>query len=417
MTTKLTDLQPDNLNANLGTETGNALLRQNLRRNGAGRSILIDRNNRIIAGNKTTEGAIAEGIENVLIVDTTGDTLIAVRRTDLDLDSPEGREMALADNKIALANILFDQSVIDTLSEDFNVDLALLGFAEDTPPPTIPVADPERLSPIPTKARTKPGDRYELNGHTVLCADARESSSIENLLNGIRVDLCFTDPPYGVSIVKKSSKTIGSGGMTKFKGKPGEKARKNKRVEVRQYATIKGDDTTDTARTVYAHCQQIKAADAYIIFGGNYFTDFLKPSKCWLIWDKQINGDFGDVEMAWTSFNKAPKLYQWLWNGLSRKGDRATELTTRIHATQKPVGMLLDILKDFPASTILDPFLGSGSTLIAAEKNESLLYGIEYEPAFVDLIVDRYIRFITANNKPVIAKLNGLEISSDKLLL
>ena len=68
-----------------------------------------------------------------------------------------------------------------------------------------------------------------------------------------------------------------------------------------------------------------------IIFGGNYFTDFLPPSKCWLVWDKENTGHFADVELAWTNFDKGSKLYKWLWNGLSRKGERDEELKTRIH--------------------------------------------------------------------------------------
>ena len=111
---KLTDLTLDNANYNKGTEFGNSLIDKSLSKFGAGRSILIDKNNRIIAGNKTTGNAVANGFENVRIIETDGTEIIAVKRTDIDLDSKHGREMALADNATAKANIEWD---FDTLTE------------------------------------------------------------------------------------------------------------------------------------------------------------------------------------------------------------------------------------------------------------------------------------------------------------
>ena len=132
-----------------------------------------------------------------------------------------------------------------------------------------------------------------------------------------------------------------------------------------------------------------------IIFGGNYFTDFLFPSPCWCIWDKQNTGNFADVEMAWTSFSKGAKLYTWLWNGLSRKGDRKTELVSRIHPTQKPVGLLGDILKDFSTTNdkIIDLFGGSGSTLIACEQLDRICYIMEISEKYCDVILKRWEDF------------------------
>lgn len=107
---KKSDLIPDNKNFNKGSQLGQELIKKSISKFGAGRSILIDKNNRIIAGNKTTENF--EG-EDVLVIETTGEKLIAVKRTDIDLDSPEGREMALADNATAKENIFFDAELIE----------------------------------------------------------------------------------------------------------------------------------------------------------------------------------------------------------------------------------------------------------------------------------------------------------------
>ena len=111
----IADLVFDNKNFNKGSEIGTALMDKSLSKFGAGRSVLIDKNNRLIAGNKTTEKFGELGGKNVLIVDTDKDTLVAVRRNDIDLDSPEGREFALADNATAKANIVWDAEVLEAV--------------------------------------------------------------------------------------------------------------------------------------------------------------------------------------------------------------------------------------------------------------------------------------------------------------
>ena len=96
--------------------------------------------------------------------------------------------------------------------------------------------------------------------------------------------------------------------------------------------------------------------------------------------------------MAWTSFSKGAKLYTWLWNGLSRKGDRKTELVSRVHPTQKPVGVLGAILEDFSekGEKILDLFGGSGSTLIACEQLERRCFMMEISEKYCDVIIKRW---------------------------
>lgn len=106
---KVSDLFPDSENVNLGTERGRAMLERSLRQYGAGRSILLDKNRKIIAGNKTTEVAGEIGLEDVIVVETTGHELVAVVRTDLDLDKdPAARELAYADNRVAELDLSYD---------------------------------------------------------------------------------------------------------------------------------------------------------------------------------------------------------------------------------------------------------------------------------------------------------------------
>lgn len=115
-------LIPDNKNFNKGTEYGNHLMDESLRKFGLGRSILLDKNDRIIAGNKTAEKAAELGFENVLVVETDGNTLVAVKRKDVDLDSAKGREFALADNATSKANLCFDTDLIMQEAEKFDFD-------------------------------------------------------------------------------------------------------------------------------------------------------------------------------------------------------------------------------------------------------------------------------------------------------
>lgn len=126
------DLIFDDLNFNKGTFEGNVLMEKSLSELKAGRSILIDKDNRIIAGNKTAEVADKLGMK-VRIVEVSGDELVAVKRTDIDLDSKEGRELALADNSTTHVNLAWDQQNLEAVMatyEDFDpakygVDLKL----------------------------------------------------------------------------------------------------------------------------------------------------------------------------------------------------------------------------------------------------------------------------------------------------
>lgn len=119
---KLKDLIQDDRNLNKGTERGQELIEKSLREFGAGRSLLLDKNNRIIAGNKTHKNAEALGMDDVIIVETDGTKLVAVKRTDVDLDTKKGREMALADNATVKVDLEWDTEELESVAEDFGID-------------------------------------------------------------------------------------------------------------------------------------------------------------------------------------------------------------------------------------------------------------------------------------------------------
>jgi hypothetical protein len=147
--TTLSDLTFDDKNFNAGTETGQELLVKSLRKFGAGRSILIDKNNRIIAGNKTAEQADKAGLKDVIIVETTGDQLVAVKRTDIDLDSTKGRELALADNAVAVADIEWDIKTIREVTEEWDIEPSEWGVELETDKKrTFPIHGAEHVSDL-----------------------------------------------------------------------------------------------------------------------------------------------------------------------------------------------------------------------------------------------------------------------------
>lgn len=120
--TNIESLVPDNKTFNKGTEYGDRLMDESLRKFGLARSIVIDKNNRIIAGNKTAEKAADIGFTDVLVVEVDGNQLVAVKRKDIDLDSAKGRELALADNATSKANLAWDESMIEEVSQQWGFE-------------------------------------------------------------------------------------------------------------------------------------------------------------------------------------------------------------------------------------------------------------------------------------------------------
>lgn len=179
-----------------------------------------------------------------------------------------------------------------------------------------------------------------------------------------KVDAIVTDPPYGI----------------------GEAAGKNKSrtnlAVAKDYGNLSWDNQPPPAWLI-AMLQDMSRWQ--IIFGGNYFD--LPPSSCWLVWDKKNgNNDFADCELAWTNLPKAVRKIEWLWHGMIRKGSDVRE-----HPTQKPLGVMAWALDQLPSDvmTICDPFMGSGTTGVAAIQKGLRFIGIERETAYFDVACQR----------------------------
>lgn len=178
---KISDLHFDDKNFNKHTEFGMGLLEKSLRENGAGRSILIDKDNNIIAGNGIVEAAGQVGLEKIKVVETTGDEIVAVKRTDLSLNSEQGRTMALADNATANADLEWDT---DALADVFDPeDLEKWGVDIEFPEPEAEVEEDE-IPEADESTDTKVGDVFILGSHRVMCGDSTDPASVEKLMGG-----------------------------------------------------------------------------------------------------------------------------------------------------------------------------------------------------------------------------------------
>lgn len=132
MDTSIEELKFDKKNFNKHTEYGMSLLEKSLRENGAGRSVLVDKDNNLIAGNGIVEAAINAGITKTKVIDVTGDELVVVRRTDLELDTKQGRKMALADNATTAADLSWDYEKLAEVTDEFSIDTADWGVLQPT---------------------------------------------------------------------------------------------------------------------------------------------------------------------------------------------------------------------------------------------------------------------------------------------
>lgn len=364
------DIFPYEKNAKKHDETQIKNVMESIKQFGFAQPLVIDKDNNLIIGHCRLIAAKRLQLKSVPVVRMS------------ELTPEQVNKLRLLDNKLNESEWDFDllAEEVPTLDFDgFDIDW---GFEIQEDDESETAADGEDEIPEDSVLMlSKEGDLWLLGGHRLICGDSTDKKTIDILLDHQKVDLLLTDPPYGINVVSVDKKIGGD------KGKVGH----GKIVACNEYMPIKGDETTETAKKSFDIA--VTCTKNQIIFGGNYFTDFLKPSRCWVVWDKENTGNFADAELAWTSFDKGVKLYHFLWNGLCREGSREVEGKKRVHPTQKPVGMLEDILKDFSneGESVLDMFGGSGSTLIACYQQKRKCYMVEYEKHYCDVIIQRYV--------------------------
>jgi DNA modification methylase len=159
---------------------------------------------------------------------------------------------------------------------------------------------------------------------------------------------------------------------------------------VNKYHPIAGDDSIDTAINSTDLYLMLFEAAVHCWWGGNYFANALPPSNCWIVWDKENTGDFADAELAWTNQPSAVRIFKHMWNGMVKASEHGQR---RVHPTQKPIALAAWFFEKYGQSgnTIIDPFLGSGMSLIAAEQlGDRTVIGFELSEKYCSIICDRW---------------------------
>lgn len=326
------------------------------------RPIVIDENNIILGGNMRFKALKEIGYKEV------PDDWI--KRAD-DLSNDQKREFIIKDN------VGFGEWDFDILSNEWDVDqLEQWGMDIDN----IEMDDITKVVEddfeVPEEIQTDIvyGDTIEIGNHRLMCGDSTNSDDVEKLMNGEKADMVFTDPPYGMNAVSKSG------------------------VLSKNYKNdILGDNNTNTAKDSFNLIYSIFSDSLHIWFGANYYSSCLPDSECWIVWDKN-NGqsDQTDCELAWTNARSVVRQFT-----------KASEKINRVHPTQKPCELVSWCISKFKKDTklIFDAFLGSGSTMVASHQLNRKCYGMELDPKYCQVIIDRMLNLepninIKINGKP-----------------
>ena len=390
----LSDLKQDHKNARKRTETSASLLKESLQRYGPARSIVIDEDDRILAGNGTVEAALGLGIEGLRVIDANPDEIIAVRRTGLTEDQKVG--LALADNRTAdLAE--WDAEMLHRLSEEHDIapwfedgDVEALLEQVEQLDPVEGKTDPDEAPEPPADPITKPGDLWILGNHRLLCGDSTDVLAVERLMDGKKADMVFTDPPYGVSYDHTA------------RPKPGKK----------NHGIIDNDELTGqqlqdflVAALNNADLYSNSDCAAYIWYAHPRTVDFFNAvdqtafqDNQQIIWVKPML--LGRSRYQWAhepcifALKGSPhhtedrtKTTVWNFGGYDKSKNQ--------HPTQKPTFLAKEAITNssLPNQIVLDLFGGSGSTLIAAEETHRHARLMELDPAYCDVIVKRWEDF------------------------
>lgn len=390
----LRDLTPDPTNARAHTARNVGTIEAALREVGAARSIVIDENGVVLAGNATVEAAAAAGIENVQVIEADGETIIAVMRKNL---TPEQkRRLALFDNRAAeLAE--WDTASLAAMVEAGDdmrglwSDDELAALLEDVNGGTEGLTDPDEVPEPPAEPITKPGDLWLLGEHRVLCGDSTDISDVERLMAGDRAAMMWTDPPYGVNYEGKTKDAL----------------------------TIQNDDASGLADLLRDSFVNMRVA----LHDGAAFY-IARPPGALSVTFGAVVLDIGwrfHEELQWIKdsmvlghsdyhikhetiiFGYVPGGGRRGRGGIGWYGDNAQTSVFEVprpkaspdHPTAKPISLIVPHLQNSSTDNdlIVDPFGGSGSTLIACEELGRRCALVEIDPSYCDVIVERWQNF------------------------
>lgn len=387
------EIKFDTKNYRTHDEKNKKLILKSLKKCGAGRSILIDKQGEIIAGNGVYEQAKNLNIP-VKIIETDGSELIAIKRTDLDTESKKRKELALADNSTS-DNVTWDLS---NLKADFDLselpEWGLEGLVE------VEQLDPEITEDeVPSneqvETRVKRGDIWKLGEHRLMCGDSTVITDVEKLMGGEKADMVFTDPPYNVNYADKNIFL--------------NNADKGNRIQDDIENDHAGSDETaknDLWLPAFKNMADNSADDCSIYVtmpqGGAHMMMMMSVQEAgWqvkheLIWVKN-NHVLGRVDYL---YKHEPILFGWKdKHKFYGKGEHTKSVweipkpqKSDLHPTMKPIALIGNALlnSSVEGNNVLDLFGGSGSTLIACEQLNRKCFMMELDEHYCDVIITRW---------------------------
>ena len=405
---KLSELIPDDKNLNKHTQYGMSLLEKSVRGHKFGRSILVDKNNRIIAGNGIVETAANIGAEDIRIIETTGDELVVVKRTDVDLDTKEGREMALADNATSAADLEWDMEKMEEIESEWDIDVSDWGI--DLPEENEEAHDDDfDEDEIQAEPVCKDGDIWQLGDHRLMCGDSTDLKSVELLTEGKIVDMAFTSPPYNAGASEKlsgnthmkCSKYVNSDdNLTEYKDLL-FKSTKNG-IETSKYSFVNLQMLTGNKIDV---CEYFAEFKSQLCDVGIWYKTSTAPTLAKRVMNSQFEFIFIFCKENPSRAVGTREFRGDVSNVFTYQPVRKNEFSY-IHAATFSVGFVSYYIKTFTnhGESILDLFGGTGTTMIACEQLGRKCYMMELDPHYCDVIIARWEKLTGQKARKVFEK-------------
>lgn len=367
---KISELIPYARNSRTHSEAQVSKIASSIKEFGFLNPVITDGQKGIVAGHGRLMAAQKIGMDEVPTIDAS------------HLTEAQRRAYVIADNRLAL-DAGWDDEMLrielgDLDAEGF--DLSLTGFDLDeiasltVDEPTEGLTDEDAVPEAPEQPVTVEGDVWVLGRHRLMCGDSTSIDAVERLMDGRKVDMVLTDPPYGIAY-----------SSSKFDGNKSGVTNKRNKAEM-----ILGDgEDFDPSFLV----QMFKGAKEMFVWGYQYYPDKLGRGGI-IVWNKKRETEaanpHGDFELCWS--RKERNKMCWLqWGGFKNK-EKGED---RLHTTQKPVALSLWFFENWGKGLecIVDLFGGSGSTLIACEKTARDCCMMELDPKYCDVIIKRWQDF------------------------
>lgn len=377
---KVADLISDPNNARKHNEANLSATKGSLAKFGLQKPIVIDDKGVVIAGNGTLHCAKELGWEEIAVV-------VSDLKTNTDKTA-----YALADNRTAELAEWDDERLdlqIKALDED-GFDVEEIGFEipEYNEPKEGNIDDDEVPEVEENIHGVKLGDLWQLGNHRLLCGDSTVKENVDRLMDGEKADMVFTDPPYGISVtnerVPQNSKNP---------------HRENQTAITKKYKPIHMDDEFFDPTFIFNFFGYVQ--EIFLWGADNYLHKVPDYDKgIFSVWDKKGGHEVldkvlvGDFELCWSKQRHKPSIARITWAGLYGSGEGKFG-NSRVHPTQKPVKLAEWFFDRWgkEKNNVVDLFLGSGSTLLACEKTDRKCYGIEIDPHYCSVIIERWQQF------------------------